>query len=84
MTEFADKIEYFKSKQAQMMALQKVATEKTSALKAEFEAKVMEAEKDLRNAYELYRAEVKAWCGITDGEKTNIIDLLEAMHKISK
>ena len=94
MTQVQEKFTYFKQKQAEItalynevepkkQALQREFDQKADDLKAEYSAKIDEIEKPLANAVAKYRAELKAWAGITDGEKMGVLEMLMAVQKIS-
>jgi hypothetical protein len=62
MSQFLDKMTYFKKKQEELFRLE-----------AEFKHKCEE-----------YRAELKSWCGITDGERTDVLEILGAVKKVQE
>lgn len=37
---------------------------------------------ELQNKAETYKAEMKAWCGITEGEQADVIGILKAVKKV--
>lgn len=47
----------------------------------EKQSKIMELKRELDNQSALYKAELKAWAGITDGETMDVVTLLEAVKK---
>ena len=49
----------------------------------EKQAELMKLDNELTNKANVYKAEMKAWCGITDGEKASIIELLKAVKKVT-
>lgn len=92
MTALEQKITYFKQLQTEIMELHKEAESKTHALESEFKEKVTaleieyttknnEVTRELDNKKEKYRAELKATFGMTDGEKTNVLDVIQAVQK---
>jgi hypothetical protein len=55
---------------------------KADAMKAEFEEKNDANSKEFRSLQEKYKAEVKATFGITDGEKSDILSVVEMVQKV--
>lgn len=93
MTAIQEKLTQFKQKQDEITAMynetepkkQELVQEfekKAADLKAEYTAKIDELQKPLTNLVERYRAELKAWAGITDGEKGDVLSTLMAVHKV--
>ena len=93
MTALEQKLTYFKQKQTEILALeaevmpkrqalQKEGNEKIQAVQEEYTQKMNELNAPLIAAGEKYKAELKAFCGITDGEKTNVLELLSAFAKL--
>jgi dsDNA-specific endonuclease/ATPase MutS2 len=90
-----EKIAYFKQKQTEILEINQ-GFEKRKAeileqyqnakkvLEEEAEQKLAEAQKPLQEAGEKYRAELKAFAGITDGEKSNVLDLIQAILKVQE
>lgn len=94
MTAIEEKFTYFKQKQAEITALYNEVEPKKQALiqeaqakakeiDVEYTAKIDELLKPLNNLTEKYKAELKAWAGITDGEKTNVLEMLMATHRLT-
>ena len=82
-----EKIEYFEKKQAEMLAfsaelnpkIEELEAEFASMvdqLKAEYQDKIDVVKKPLIEMGEIYRAELKVFAGFTDGEKTNVLDVV--------
>lgn len=88
-----EKITFLKAKQKEIIELNHFFEEKKKQILEEFDSKKSELEKtyqdkinaasfDLMKATETYRAEVKTWIGITDGEKINILDTVNMILKV--
>jgi hypothetical protein len=84
----ADKIEAFKAKRANIEKLQaEVNAEKrqldtwvaTTEICKKWQAKAETLNKEV----ETYKAEMKAQFGIADGERTDILELVQAMKKVA-
>jgi hypothetical protein len=89
------KIEYFKKKQEEIMAAhnafeperQKLIAEhqaKADALKSEYVKKIDDAAKSLEDMKDAYKKELKDWCGVTDGERASILDVVGLVLRMSK
>jgi hypothetical protein len=72
------KIEYFKTKQLELVQLANETAEKTLPLKQQ----VTELERPLIVKGQEYRAEMKAAFGLADGENANVLELIEAIAKV--
>lgn len=81
------KIREFKDKQAEIVRLndefqvdrKRIIGEfedKKKELETKYQGMLTEAAKLLENAREKYKAELKSWVGITDGENANILDVV--------
>lgn len=56
--------------------------EKAAELENSYRVKVDELTKPLDHAREKYKADLKAFAGITDGEKTNVLDVVELILRM--
>ena len=86
---YEEQVEAFKKKQADIMELQAKLKEAEAALQAQVEeyiaahkGTVNEIGQKLERLMQEYRAELKAWVGITDGEKASVLDLVEAVKRV--
>lgn len=95
MSMFQEKLTQFEAKKAEIAALDKEVAPKIEALQKEFQEKVEslkteynglvnEAKRELDNASARYRAELKAWAGITEGETVEVLSVLKAMRKVAE
>ncbi len=95
MNPVQEKITYFKQKQAEIVTLnaefearRREIVEQyetaTKILKEEAEQKLQTAEQPLKEAGEKYKAELKAFAGITDGERSNVLDLIQTIVKFQE
>ncbi len=95
MTTAETKIQEFKQKQVSILEMQlktkeevdKVIAEfkqKSEALQKEYQDKVNTLEQPTKNELEKYKAELKAWLGITDGENINVLQTAEAFLRLVK
>lgn len=48
----------------------------------EKQEKIAKLHQELENEKALYRAEIKAWSGITDGEPANVLEIIETIKKV--
>lgn len=89
---FKDKIQYFQNWQNDLRAKHPEIQAKVIEIEAEFKAKMEELQKVYAakaklaasaydNSNAKYKAELKAWAGVTDGEPTDIVTLLSALAK---
>lgn len=94
MTDLKEKIEYFKTKQAEIEpvieAFKKEEAEivaeynhKISELRAAGEMKIAEAKKKVDRLFEPLKLEQKAYFGTCIGETADLITTIELMHKIA-
>ena len=95
MSAFTEKLTYLELKKAEIKAIdlrvapriaeiQKEFEEKVEALKSHYNDKVNEVKQELENESSKYRAELKAWCGITEGEQVDPIEVVKMVKKISE
>jgi hypothetical protein len=95
MSMFQEKFTQFKAKKAELEkldaevapkieAIEKEFKEKLEVLKAEYNDRINEARRDFDNASSKYQAELKAWCGITEGEKAEVLLIVDAIRKVSE
>lgn len=89
------KIQEFTTKQVEILEMQIKSKEVADKLIAEFKAKsealqkeyqdqINSVEQPTKNALEKYRAELKAWLGVTDGEQMNVLQLAMVFMKLTK
>lgn len=77
------KIEYFESKQKEILEAHAGLEKFRADVIKEFEGKLKPWQDRLQKLTEEYRAELKAEVGFTDGEQTNVLDLVKAVLKLS-
>jgi hypothetical protein len=93
MKPIQEKLTYFKQKQAELtdlhaafkkqeMELVQEHGQKAQALKAEYEAKIADAGKDLREQTEKYKAETKATFGVADGEAIDVVSTAAMFQRV--
>jgi uncharacterized small protein (DUF1192 family) len=91
----SDKVQEFKARQTKIIglndeynqAMDKVNTEfddRLAALKNEFELKKAETSAELDKETAAYKADMKAAFGVTDGERTNILDVVELITRVAR
>lgn len=91
---FDMKLKQFDDKQAAILELSATAKKAEQELVAEFngkvdalrelyEGRIKEAKFPLEDALAKYKAELKAFAGITDGEQSSVLDLVKTIRKIS-
>jgi hypothetical protein len=84
---FADKLAYFRAWQKRITdanaELEKADQDFQAWMRTtpEFKA-VAEKEAALKADAEKYKAELKAWAGFTDGERSSVLDMVEAIKKV--
>lgn len=83
MENLHEKINYFNKKKMEIMAMNKVAEAEAMKLRNEAEAKIGEAYAPVRKAAEEYKAEMKAWAGVTDGESADILSTIELIASMT-
>jgi len=79
-----EKINYFLDKQKKIIHLNQELDKKKSILQKEYEEKILIESKDLMKEVETYRAEMKAWIGITDGERSDVLQLVQMFMTLKK
>jgi uncharacterized small protein (DUF1192 family) len=90
----SDKVQEFKARQTKIIAINDAFNEKmevlgaefdekVNALKSEFELKKAEISTELDKETAAYKADLKAAFGVTDGEKLNVLDMVEMINRIS-
>lgn len=95
MSAFDDKFYSLKGKQkelndmdreiaAKIDGLQKEYKEKSDALATEYNAKITTERKDLDHKTANYRAELKAWCGVTEGEALDVLNVVKMARDASR
>ena len=93
MSQFREKVTYFNQKKREMLEvdkeikiklieLQDKAEKEIGVIREKFDAEKISLMAPLDKLRETYKAEVKAWCGITDGEAMNVVQMLEAVKRI--
>jgi hypothetical protein len=89
MSTYQELIEGFKAKQEAILKADATAQEAKQALDAKVEAFINEHKGPVEellqaaeNMKQEYRAEIKAAFGITDGERTNVLDVVEMVHRV--
>lgn len=89
MSTYKEIIDGFKVKQEAILAAEREAQAARRALDEKVQAYIDEhkgpVEALLENAEKIkeeYRAEMKAAFGIADGEKTNVLDVVEAIRRV--
>lgn len=94
MTNVAEKIASFKERQAEIMKLdaqynikvdelKQDCENRIDAIKTEFEVKKAELSAEPSKAIEQYKADLKAEFGVTDGERANILDIVQLIDRVS-
>lgn len=78
-----EQISYFKAKQEEIMRLSVEFEKKRHEIETRANAELESAQFPLRDAGEKYRAEMKAVFGVTDGERINVLDVVELIDKVS-
>jgi hypothetical protein len=84
---FESKVSYFEGKQKEITEAHDALNKEKQGFElwvretAEFK-KIETMERKAKQMAETYKAELKAWSGITDGENANILDLLKTMKRI--
>lgn len=84
MSQLKEKLDYFRVKQTDMMKLNAELEPKRREIQEEFNKRMTELNAPLVKMGEEYKAELKAFCGITDGERTNVLELLSAVEKVQE
>ena len=93
MSKLSEQLDYFKRRQVEILEMetsiandiQSMISEhekKQTDLKKMYEDQIEELQKPLKNKAELYKAELKAWLGFTDGEKSNVLQMIEGVAKV--
>lgn len=93
MSAFDEKLVQLKLKKKEIEQMGAELHPKVEALKKEFDEKVKELDAQyvekinalklpFDNAVAQFRAEQKAFCGLADGEKIEIFDVIEAIRKV--
>lgn len=81
-TNYADRVAYFEAKQKEILKLNQEFEIKKATIVQKVEEEIRELQKPLIEAGERYRAELKAWIGITDGEKMNVLEVVKAIRTV--
>jgi len=90
-----EKIEHFTKRQEEITDLAAIFegkkreivqefTQKKSELEKEYQDKIDAAAQELTKRKEEYKAELKAWVGITDGENANILDVVKLARTVAE
>lgn len=84
MSKLDEKLEHFKNWQKKIMDLDQDTGKKLRDLSAEYEAKSIEIKKELTAEVEKYKVDFKATFGLCDGEKNDILSLIECIKAVNE
>lgn len=84
MSKLDEKLEYFKNWQKKIITLDQETGKKLRDLSAEYEAKSIEIKKDLTAEVEKYKSDFKATFALCDGEKTDLISMIECIKAVNE
>lgn len=79
---FEEKIKYFESKQKEMMALDSLMKAKAHKAQEDLNKELVPMQEELQKKGAMYNAEMKAWCGMADGERANVLDMVKFVQKV--
>ena len=79
---FEEKIKYFEEKQKEMLAIDSLMKARATKAQEDLNKELTPMQQELEKKGALYRAEMKAWCGMADGERTNVLDMVKFVQKV--
>lgn len=84
MSTLTEKLDYFKGKQKKILEMSEDFEKKKAEVVSEANAKLAELAAPLEKAKEEYKAELKAFAGVTDGERINVLDVIEMVGRVGE
>ena len=79
-----DKLIEMRAKKAEIQAMERDVQPRLESLKAEYDEKTQAILEPLIKKAEEYKAELKAAFGITDGERTDVLDTVSMVLRVAR
>lgn len=83
MENLHEKINYFNKKKGEIYLAKQQADSEADKIRSEAEGKIGELYMPVRKMAEEYKAEMKAWAGVTDGESADILSTIELIVNLT-